>query len=305
MVAWKSLDFFPKASSTVEVRSASGGALTVVSAALIAVLVLGEIAAYVLPPTEEYVGVDQSFGEHLELNVDLEFPSSPCRLVNFDVVDSTGEEQYVSEELTRAPQPNPKAAAREGCRVSGTVALSKVRSNFHFALGRGVPGTAIGSAMSTDPFAKTMVGAQHQHRFDMNQLQLFNASHVVHHLSFGDRRGRQPLNGVSKSVESGKAQYNYYISIVPHRYVRASGRATTTYQYSFTEKSVEVPVGATRFPHPGTFFYLDMSALVIQVDERPRSLLHVFSSVCAIVGSVFVLSSFVDSILTSLTKKDK
>ena len=29
----------------------------------------------------------------------------------------------------------------------------------------GVPNTAIGDAMSTDPFAMTMVGAQHQHRY--------------------------------------------------------------------------------------------------------------------------------------------
>ena len=264
------------------------------------VLLMAECVSYLSATTEEYISVDQSFGEQIEINVDIEFPSSPCRLVFFDVVDQTGEEQLAVEDMTKVPQPNPAAASREGCRVYGTLHVNKVAGNFHFALGRGVPNTAVGSAMSTDPFARTMVGAQHQHRFDMYQLQMFNASHKVHRLSFGHEyplMGRMPLDGVTKSVESGKGQYNYYISVVPTRYVKASGRVIQSYQYSYTEKVVEVPVGATRFPHPGSFFYLSINPLAVQIDERHKSFLHFFANVCAIVGSVYVVSSFVDSVL--------
>ena len=58
-----------------------------------------------------------------------------------------------------------EARTGEGCYVKGKLHINKVAGNFHFALGKGVPNTAIGSSMSTDPFQKTLIGAQHQHRF--------------------------------------------------------------------------------------------------------------------------------------------
>ena len=178
--------------------------------------------------------------------------------------------------------------------------MNKVAGNFHFALGKGVPGTAVGDAMSTDPFKKKMIGAQHQHRFDMNELRLFNASHEINTLSFGASSlwGSTPLSGHSKYVESGKGQYNYYISVVPTDYISISGRVYKSYQYSYTEKVVEVPVGAHSFPHPGVFFFLDISPLKVTLREESKGFMHFFSTCCAIVGSVWVASTVLERLLS-------
>lgn len=114
MPSLKSFDFFQKSSSTVQVHTTTGGVVTVLTFAVMLVLLLGETVNYFTAQLDEYISVDQSFGEQIEINVDIEFPSSPCRLVFFDVVDSTGEEQLAVDDLTKVPQTNPQAASREG-----------------------------------------------------------------------------------------------------------------------------------------------------------------------------------------------
>jgi Endoplasmic reticulum vesicle transporter len=227
----------------------------------------------------------------------------PIQDVNFDVVDATGDEQIAVEDLSKKRYPNPKARSREGCRVAGSLHVSKVAGNFHFALGKGVPGTAMGNSMSTDPFAKTMVGAQHQHRFEMHELALFNASHYINKLSFGENIpffSAQPLEGTGQNVESGVGQYNYYVSVVPTRYTRADGKSALSFQYSYTQKFVEVASTARSFPHPGVFFFLSFSPLVVDVREESGSFLHFFTNLCAIAGATWVISGFVRSIVEKL-----
>lgn len=107
----------------------------------------------------------------------------------------------------------------------------------------------------------------------MFELQMFNASHEIRRLSFGEEypgMPPQPLDGVTKSVPSGgchrcanvvallederwvgMGQYNYYVSVVPTVYTKLNGRVIRSNQYSYTEKVVEVESTARRFPHPG------------------------------------------------------
>jgi len=301
MWSWKSFDFFQKADSEARIATASGGLVTIITSALIFLLVANETIDYLSVLRRESIGVDRSFGEKMNINVDITFPSSACRLVHFDVVDSTGEEQLAIEDLTKTSIPNKAAKLGEGCRVKGELHVNKLAGNFHFALGKGVPNTAVGEAMSTDPFASTMIGAQHQHRFDMFELQMFNASHRIKRLSIGKEYPGmlvQPLDGTEKMVESGMGQYNYYLSVVPTVYTKVNGHVIKSAQYTYTQKIVEVHSTATRFPHPGTFFFLSISPLVVKITEQHKSFMHYFTSVCALAGSVWVVSSFLDAAIS-------
>jgi hypothetical protein len=91
---------------------------------------MGETIDFLSVTRTESIGVDKSFGEKMNINIDITFPSSACRckscfclivvrdsvcccmsahanlmhlfsVVYFDVVDSTGEEQLAVEDLKK------------------------------------------------------------------------------------------------------------------------------------------------------------------------------------------------------------
>jgi hypothetical protein len=79
-------------------------------------------------------------------------------------------------------------ASHEGCHISGYLQVKKVAGNFHIAPGEKFQG-------------------QHSHEHDLLAFEagLFNVSHTVQRLSFGeDFPGVvNPLDGSSKTVKEG------------------------------------------------------------------------------------------------------
>lgn len=114
----------------------------------------------------------------------------------------------------------------EGCNLSGSMTVNRVAGNFHIAMGEGIERDG-----------------RHIHTFLPEDTPNFNASHIIHHLSFGTSisgdKGESTLNGVTKIVtkEYGTTGlFQYFIKIVPTTYVTgANGRAETN-RYFFTER---------------------------------------------------------------------
>lgn len=126
----------------------------------------------------------------------------------------------------------------EGCNLSGYMMFKKNAGNFHIAMGEGVERDG-----------------RHIHQFVPEDAPNFNASHVIHKLSFGpdygldeDVKGRTSLDGISKIVteENGSTGlFQYFIKIVPTTYkgeemigsVAKPGQTTLeTNRYFFTER---------------------------------------------------------------------
>ncbi|KAL7537982.1 hypothetical protein ACHAWF_005959 [Thalassiosira exigua] len=124
----------------------------------------------------------------------------------------------------------PKKMTRgEGCNLSGHFTVNRVAGNFHIAMGEGVDRDG-----------------RHIHQFLPEDRINFNASHVVHELSFMDEEygdvlegaaptkkkkkkasnklginGEKSMNGVSKMVteETGTTGlFQYFIKVVPTKY---------------------------------------------------------------------------------------
>ena len=115
-----------------------------------------------------------------------------------------------------------KLTVGEGCNLVGHMTLNRVAGNFHIAMGEGI-----------------QRNGKHVHIFNPEETELFNASHVIHHLSFGGhgiggdwsrapgtptgvRNEETPLNGVTKIVEHRHGTtglFQYFIKIVPTTYV--------------------------------------------------------------------------------------
>lgn len=120
----------------------------------------------------------------------------------------------------------------EGCNLSGFINVNRVAGNFHIAMGEGIERDG-----------------RHIHTFVPDDTPNFNASHIIHELSFGPKvkalaNGEdQTLSGVTKIVtkEYGTTGlFQYFIKIVPTTYVSygkssKAGKVETN-RYFFTER---------------------------------------------------------------------
>lgn len=126
----------------------------------------------------------------------------------------------------------PKKLRRgEGCNLQGYFMVNRVGGNFHMAMGEGIERDG-----------------RHIHTFNPDDTHNFNASHIIHHLSFGpdveDQRFNAeltPLNDVSKIVtkEHGTTGlFQYFIKVVPTTYMGQGkgGRDVETNRFFFTER---------------------------------------------------------------------
>lgn len=112
-------------------------------------------------------------------------------------------EQCVREGRDKAePKPMTKG---QGCNLSGFMTVNRVAGNFHIAMGEGIERDG-----------------RHIHTYNPEDAVNFNASHIIHELSFGPEDGHEPLNGVTKIVTEKTGStglFQYFIKIVPTTYV--------------------------------------------------------------------------------------
>eukprot|EP00117_Sycon_ciliatum_P003897 scpid68113/ scgid8497/ Endoplasmic reticulum-Golgi intermediate compartment protein 3 len=175
-----------------------------------------------------------------------------------------------------------KAQHNEGCRVHGFLEVNKVAGNFHFAPGKSFQ----------------------QHHVHVHDLQAFggkkfNLSHSIDRLSFGTEFPGlvNPLDGHKVELEELDAiMFQYFVKVVPTSYHRLSGEVLATNQFSVTKHQKKVGLGGES-GLPGVFIMYDMSPMMVQLTETRRSFIHFITSVCAIVGGLFTVSSLVDSLI--------
>jgi hypothetical protein len=162
----------------------------------------------------------------------------------------------------------------------------QVAGNFHVALGESV-----------------VRDGRFIHQFQPADAPKFNASHVVHSLSFGDPYPGMRANPMDNkvnlaSVAHGTGLYQYFIKLVPTLYEQPRSETQPsnlwTNQYSFTERfrplaehmggphlaaaaadhhahgtAKHQPIATTVLP--GVFWVYDLSAFMLQVSLTPLS----------------------------------
>nr|CAD2128448.1 unnamed protein product [Meloidogyne enterolobii] len=186
-------------------------------------------------------------------------------------------EQCKNDALLRALSQMPG----EGCRLWGKLSVGKITGNFHIA--PGVPSTHSSS---------------HYHDFHSLSPGRFNTSHTINHLSFGQAfpGRRYPLDGRSVYTDKGGIMQQYQLKIVPTRYI-SDGKTIESHQFSITMLQKDIMNGAGGIP--GIFVQYEFSPLMVQYEERQRSLSFFLVSLCAIVGGVHTVASLIDALFYS------
>eukprot|EP00803_Ostreobium_quekettii_P009926 evm.model.scf_862.6 EVM.evm.TU.scf_862.6 scf_862:54352-57800(-) len=175
----------------------------------------------------------------------------------------------------------------EGCAMWGSLSVSKVAGNFHFAPGRSYQS-----------------GSVHVHDLVPFQDKVVDFSHTIGRLSFGDTYPgmRNPLDGASASqaspenVRGEPGMFQYFLKVVPTMYTDIRNRTIRTNQISVTEHFQTSGLSPDH-KLPGVFFFYDVSPIKVEIREHRDSFLHFLTNVCAIVGGVFAVSGLLDGVV--------
>lgn len=195
------------------------------------------------------------------------------------------------DQCARESSPGDDAIKRhEGCRIYGKLKVDRVAGNFHFAPGHG--------------FQQSHM---HIHDFSAFKAGLFDISHTINHLSFGDSYPGivNPLDGQQRKITVGGGIFQYYVKVVPTTYKYLDGKVVDTNQFSVTEHVTTVKAKQGQ-GLPGAFFFYDLSPIRVQFEEEHKSFMHFLTQLCAIVGGVFTVVGIFDRFLhTSLRRLEK
>ena len=82
-----SLDFFPKFVDKVQVRTFSGGAVSICAVILIIVLMTSEILLYLSPEVLDRLEIDDTRGNLMSINFEMTFPHVPCPILEIEAAD--------------------------------------------------------------------------------------------------------------------------------------------------------------------------------------------------------------------------
>jgi len=176
----------------------------------------------------------------------------------------------------------------EGCNVHGIVALSSGGGNLHITPGHDL-----------ENFGKTTTYSSLQD-FINQAFETFDVSHKINTLRFGPGYPGEihQLDNQERPVKDAYGMYQYYIQIVPTLYKFLNGTEILTNQYSVTEHMRHVNPGSHK-GLPGVYFFYEVSALHVQIEEYRHGWIRFFTSVAGVVGGIFSAMSMADLYLHS------
>lgn len=314
-------DIFPKFEYGTTLKRGESGLVTLLGFALIAVLLFDELQSYWAGGWVSTIGVDTRGVEgEIAISLDVSFPGMACDMFGLDLMDVTGELQLGADAAIRK-----RATGPRGCRMDGHLRAHKVDGEFHVAFGR-IAKAPVHQRQRLTATQQQQTG--HVHQFTPQELSWFNASHVIHHVSFSSAEHAalvdkfahligaaldkvtpaallhpgavdHPMDGVVHIVTHDTARFMYHIKVVPTTFVYSSGRVVHTYQISHKEHVLPIVVKPGSFRQPGVFFRYEISPYQVTVTQQSESLAHVLASCCAIIGGVFTVVGFVSHLAVS------
>ena len=242
----KGFDAHAKPQAHLTKKTAEGGLVSLVGFALMAVLFLSELFAYMVPKRVTTMGVDVTRDELLRISVDITYPGLPCQLLSLDALDVSGKhEADIGGELHKervAPDEtslgvyeshfeDPMLGFIEFFRPqkAGTPSPRLLHvEEIHAAL-KAKEGCRVHGNLKVQRVAGNFHVSVHGQDWETLRLvydkaEHINVSHVIKRLSFGDDYPGKvdPLNGFVRIIDAKEKSgtYKYFMQIVPTRYTR-------------------------------------------------------------------------------------
>ena len=178
-----------------------------------------------------------------------------------------------------------EATKGEHCRINGHVEVNRVSGSLHISPGKTIK---IGGVIAHD--VKGLKNKMH------------NMNHTIKHLSFGDEFPGQknPLDDTKHQNDKLNTAWHYYLKVVPTEFRALDAEPIKTNQYSVTRHDKQISQFADRLP--GVIISYEIAPIAVIKSETRRSWVHFATSVCAIIGGLFTVSSIVDAAIYRTNK---
>ena len=271
-------------------------------------LFLNELINFLTNKTTSRMYVDVNRGaDKLKVNLDISIDHIPCDLLAILTSDALGEKSTdIKGEIIKTRfdkkgtlldtknyeirEPNfdkvkTEMINEEGCNLKG-----------HFFVDA-VPG----SFLITSGYYGNIV-----QRMAAERILKINAQHRINQISFGETDKRHEiwsnfgkniaklsytLNDIKKKYEQLTSVYQYYLKIVPTKYITYKNEIND-YQYTYNSY-------AERGIHemPAFHFRYDLSPITVEYKLYKDTILNFLINIFAILGGVFTVTGIIDAII--------
>ncbi|CAN6454684.1 unnamed protein product [Victoria cruziana] len=276
--ALRNLDAFPRAEEHLLKKTQSGGVVSVIGLAVMALLFIHELKYCLAVEKVHQMSVDVKRGETLPININMSFPSLPCDVLSVDAIDLSGKHE-----------------------VDLDTNIWKLRLN--------KDGHIIGTEYLSD-----LVEKEHAtHKHDDSGEHKDSSDHIHDHAFF--EGSDKMVKDVKRALENGegcrvygvldvqRVAGNFHISvhglslfvaqqIVPTEYRYLSKEVIPTNQFSVSEYFAPMLEPARTWP--AVYFLYDMSPITVAIMEVRHSFLHFITRLCAVLGGTFAMTGMLD-----------
>ncbi|MCP9263210.1 Endoplasmic reticulum-Golgi intermediate compartment protein 3 [Dirofilaria immitis] len=326
----KDFDAYTKPLDDFRVRTFAGGAVTLVSSAMIIFMFVSETVSFLSVDIVEQLYVDSTPAEQrVDVNFDITFPRLPCSVITIDVMDLSGDNQDdIKDDVYKITLLNGKegSGVRQGVNINATTIssapASQVLCGSCYGAKNGCCNTCeeVKEAYMRKGWELVNIGtieqcksdlwvagnfhiapgdplkAHRSHFHDLHSLSpsKFDTSHRVNHFSFGNSFPGKvyPLDG--RFLDLRKIQATSKSSFLSHHISK---------RYISGESGL-----------PGFFVQYEFSPLMVKYEEKRQYVASCFESgfavleafmslstflvsICAIIGGIFTVASLIDAFI--------
>ena len=271
-------------------------------------LFLNEFINYNTYRTSSRMYVDVNRGaDKLKVNIDIDVEHIPCDLLTILYADALGEKTAgINGEITKSrlnkygkkleekkyevnevnyDKVKLEMQNDEGCNLRGFFYVDAVPGVFQIT--SGYFGSAI-QRLANERVLK--INAQHK----INQISFgeFNKNEIWSNFGKDISKLSASLSNIKKKNDQKSRIYQYYLKIVPTKFMTFSKKEINSYQYtysSFAEFSLN--------EMPTIYFRYDLSPITVEYKQYRETFLNFFINICAILGGVFTVTGIIDAII--------
>ena len=253
-----------------------------------------------------YIDVNRGV-DKLKVNIDIDIEHIPCDLLAILKADALGEQtadingsilksrldKYGKKldekkyEITDVNYDKVKLEMTndEGCNLNGYFFVDAVPGSFHIT--SGYYGSIV-QRLANERILKVNI----QHRINQISFGQFNRKEIWSNFGKEISKLSSSLTNIKRKNDYNSKIYQYYLKIVPTKFLTYSGKEINNYQYTYSSFAEY-----TLNEMPSIYFRYDISPITVEYKQYKETFLNFFINICAILGGVFTVTGIIDAII--------